>query len=160
MFFGSKKMMFVLSPCLSLESNNYLCSRNWRLMVCKTKMVCMCELVCVCMYVCVCTCTHYHSDSVSYGELTLCTWSLRILGFPREFWHRYRKYHWDYSPCSEPGKKKKCAVDRNMIQGTWCGFPGSRTMIEPSQRPYHKVSEIFNELKLQPLGGKRKTELC
>lgn len=49
-------------------------------------------------------------------------------------------------------------MDRNMIQGG-CGFPGSRTMIEPNQRPYHKVSEIFNELKLQPLGGKRKNSV-
>lgn len=79
MFFFSKKMMFVLSPCVSLESNNYLCARNWRLMGCKTKMVCMCEHVCV-------HTTHYRSDSVSYWELTLCTWNLRILGFPREYW--------------------------------------------------------------------------
>ena len=96
--------------------------------------------VCVnlCVYACVCVCIH-----------TLLKWFCVILGanslymkfenpwFPKRVL-RYRKYHWGYSPCSEP-EKKKCAMDRNMIQGG-CGFPGSRTMIEPSQRPYHKVS--------------------
>ena len=72
--------------------------------------------VCVnlCVYACVCVCIH-----------TLLKWFCVMLGanslymkfenpwFPKRVL-RYRKYHWGYSPCSEPEKKKNV-----LWIGTW-----------------------------------------
>lgn len=70
----------------------------------------------------------------------------------------FRKYHWDCSPCAEP--EKKCAMDRNMFQDG-CDFLGSRTMTEQNQRPYHKVSEIFDRLNAPATQWeKRERTLC